>query len=432
MATEHNPADAATRGPGSHRAAAVRVGSRVNAAALHAAWDAITVDELHARGGMKWAANPGMIGAWVAESDMGTAPAVAAALRAAVDKGEFGYLPPPLAAELREATAAWMRERFDWDVLPARIQHMPDVIHGLSVAIDLFTPAGSAVIVPTPAYMPFLTVPPRHGRAVIEVPHTTDERGAWSLDLAAIDSALAAGARLVVLCNPHNPGGKVFTRDELAALAEVVARHDGARVFADEVHAPILVGDAPHVPYASVSEAAARQALTATSASKAFTLPGLKCAQLIITNDDDQRIVAEQGPLFGHGTSTLGVVANIAAYRQGGPWLDVFCAYLRGTIASVAERLDARIPTARFVAPEGSYVGWIDLTGTPFPGGADPRELDLGEWFREHAGVALTDGRACGAAGAGGVRMILATPRPIALDVIDRMADALHAPSPAR
>lgn len=397
----------------------------VDAAALHAAWDAITLDELHARGGMKWAPNPGMIGAWVAESDLGTAPAVTAALHAAVDRGEFGYLPPPLAAELREATAAWMRERFDWDVAPARIQHLPDVIHGLSVAIDLFTPAGRPVIVPAPAYMPFLTVPPRHGRAVIEVPHRVDARGGWSLDLDAIDSALAAGARLVVLCNPHNPGGMIFSRDELVALAEVVGRHEGARVFADEVHAPILLGDARFTPYASVSEAAARHAITATSASKAFTLPGVKCAQLIVSNPDDLAVIAKEGPLFGHGTSTLGVVANIAAYRAGGPWLDAFCEYVRGTVASVADRLATRIPAARFHAPTGGYIAWIDLREVAFPGGEDPLATGLGQWFRDHAGVALTDGRACGAAGAGGVRMILATPTPIALEAIDRMADAL-------
>lgn len=374
---------------------------------------------------MKWSANPGMIGAWVAESDLGTAPAVTEALHAAVARGDFGYLPRSLAAELREATNAWMRDRFAWDVPPARIHYLPDVIHGLEVAIDLFTPDGTPVIVPTPAYMPFLTIPPRHGRAVIEVPHVTDAQGRWTLDLAAIDAALTAGARLVVLCNPHNPGGRVFERDELAALAEVIARHEGARVFADEVHAPLLLGDAVHVPYATVSEAAARQALTATSASKAFTLPGLKCAQFIVTNDDDQRIVAEQGPLFGHGTSTLGAVANIAAYRAGGPWLDVFVDYLRGTVAAVADRLATSIPSARFVAPEGSYIGWIDLRDVSFPSRIDPRETDLGEWFRREAGVALTDGRACGAAGAGGVRVILATPRPIALEIVDRMADAL-------
>jgi cystathionine beta-lyase len=401
------------------------VAAPIDREALHASWDAITADELHARGGMKWSANPGMIGAWVAESDLGTAPAVTEALHAAVARGDFGYLPRPLAAELREATNAWMRDRFAWDVPPARIHHLPDVIHGLEVAIDLFTPDGTPVIVPTPAYMPFLTVPPRHGRAVIEVPNLVDARGRWTLDLAAIDAALAAGARLVVLCNPHNPGGRVFEREELAAVAEVVARHDGARVFADEVHAPLLLGDAAHVPYASVNDVAARQALTATSASKAFTLPGLKCAQFIVTNDDDQRIVVEQGPLFGHGTSTLGAVANIAAYREGGRWLDVFVDYLRGTVAAVADRLATSIPSARFVAPEGSYIGWIDLRDVSFPGRIDPRETDLGEWFRREAGVALTDGRACGAAGAGGVRVILATPLPIALDVIDRMASAL-------
>lgn len=397
----------------------------IDVAQLHATWDAITTDELHARGGMKWSANPEAIGAWVAESDLGTAPAVTEALHSAVDRGEFGYLPRPLGAELREATADWMRQRFGWEVAPARIQHLPDVIHGLEVAITLFTPAGTPVIVPTPAYMPFLTVPPRHGRAVIEVPNLEDDRGRWALDLAAIDAALAAGARLVVLCNPHNPGGRVFERDELAALADVVARHDGARVFADEVHAPLLLGAAPHVPYATVCDAAARQALTATSASKAFTLPGLKCAQFIVTNDTDMRVVAEQGPLFGHGTSTLGVVANVAAYRDGGPWLDAFVDYLRGTVAAFADRLAASIPHARFVAPEGSYIGWIDLRDVAFPGGIDPRETDLGEWFRREAGVALTDGRACGVAGAGGVRVILATPRPIALEIVDRMAAAL-------
>lgn len=396
----------------------------ISPADLHAQWDAITVEELHARGGMKWSANPGMIGAWVAESDLGTAPAVTRALRAAVDRGELGYLPRPLAAELREATSAWIRERQGWEVAPARIHPIGDVIAGLDIAIEMFSRPGSAVIVPTPAYMPFLSVPVRHGRAVIEVPNVTDARGRPALDLTAIDAHLADGAGLVVLCNPLNPVGRVFDREELEALVEVVARH-GGRVFADEVHAPLLLGAAPHVPFAALSEAAAQHTITATSASKAFNLPGLKTAQLITSNDADQQAVLDAGPLLGHGTSTLGVVANTAAYREGGPWLDAFVDYLRGNARVLGEQLADRVPEIVYREPEGTYIAWIDLRAVRLPDGQDPSAIDLGAWLQTQARVALTDGRACGAAGAGHVRMILATPRPIVEEIADRIATAL-------
>lgn len=396
----------------------------LSAAELHAQWDAITIDELHARGGMKWSANPGMIGAWVAESDLGTAPAVTRALRAAVDRGELGYLPRPLAAELREATSAWMRERHGWEVAPARIHPIADVITGLDLAIDMFSRPGSAVIVPTPAYMPFLSVPQRHGRAVIEVPNVTDARCRSTLDLTAIDAHLAAGAGLVVLCNPLNPVGRVFDREELDALAEVVARH-GARVFADEVHAPVLLGHAEHVPFATLSDTAAEHTITATSASKAFNLPGLKTAQLITSNTADQQSVIDAGPLLGHGTSTLGVVANTAAFQEGGPWLDAFVDYLRGNARLLGERLAARVPELVYREPEGTYIAWLDLRAVALPDGQDASAIDLGQWLQTHAGVALTDGRACGVAGAGHVRMILATPRPIVEEIADRIATAL-------
>lgn len=393
-------------------------------AELHARWDAITVDELHARGGMKWSANPGMIGAWVAESDLGTAPAVTRALRAAVDRGEFGYLPRALAAEMREATSAWMRERHGWEVAPARIHPIGDVITGLDLAIEMFSRPDSAVLVPTPAYMPFLSVPQRHGRAVIEVPNVTDARGRSTLDLTAIDAHLGAGAGLVVLCNPLNPVGRVFDREELTALAEVVARH-AARVFADEVHAPLLLGAAEHVPFAALSDTAADHTITATSASKAFNLPGLKTAQLITSNSADQQAVVDAGPLLGHGTSTLGVVANTTAFREGGAWLDAFVDYLRGNSRVLGERLAERVPELVYREPEGTYIAWLDLRSVPLPDGQDPSAIDLGQWVQAHAGVALTDGRACGAAGAGHVRMILATPRPIVEEIADRIATAL-------
>jgi len=381
-------------------------------AALFSQWDAITPEQLHAAGSMKWSLFPGTIGAWVAESDLGTAPAVTKALHAAVDAGHLGYLPRPIAAEMGRATSEWMRDRFDWEVDAARIQALPDVISGLVVAMEHFSRPGSAVIVPTPAYMPFLTVPAMRGRTAIEVPMASSG-GRAVLDLEAIERELVAGAGLVVLCNPLNPGGRVFDRDELVALSELVERH-GARVFADEVHAPIIFGDARHIPYASISPAASAHSITTTSASKAWNLPGLKAAQLILTNDADAELWASLGPFASHGASILGVIANTVAYRDGRDWLDATVAYYDANRRLLTDLLTARLPDVGYTPPEGTYIAWLDV-----------HMLGLGDepavTLQKRAKLSVTDGRACGVIGAGHIRLILATPRPI----VERIVDAL-------
>lgn len=393
----------------------------VDRAALFAQWDALTPEQLRAQGSMKWTMFPRTIGAWVAESDLGTAPAVAAALHAAVAGGQLGYLPRAVATEHAAATSAWMRDHYDWEVPRGRVHHLPDVISGLEVAMEHFSRPGSAVIVPTPAYMPFLTVPKRHDRTVIEVPlaEAPDPHGGarQTLDLDAIDRELGAGAGLVVLCNPLNPGGRVFERAELEALAAVVERH-GARVFADEVHAPIVFDGARHVPYASVSAAAAGHSITVTSASKAFNLAGTKAAQLILTNDADAEVWQKLGPMAGHGASILGIIANTAAYREGRDWLAATVAYYDENRRALRDLLAEHLPAVGYRMPEGTYIAWLDV-----------RRLGLGDdpaaTLRERAGLAVTDGRACGAAGAGHVRVILATPRPVVEQIVQRLASAV-------
>jgi cysteine-S-conjugate beta-lyase len=382
-------------------------------AALFAEWDSLTPDDLAARGSLKWTMHPGAVGAWVAESDLGTAPAVASALHKAVDGGHFGYLPPAIGREMARETATLLRERFGWSVPSSRVHPVADVIHALEATIRHYTRANSAVIVPTPAYMPFLTVPPALDRAVVEVP-LASHSGRQTLDLVAIEDALRDGAGLVLLCNPLNPGGRVFDRAELEALAEVVSRHD-ATVFADEIHAPIVFGSAVHVPYASVSEAAARHTITALSASKAWNLPGLKTAQLVTSSDAAEDTWQALGPLASHGASTLGVIANTVAYRDGLDWLDHTVAYYDRNRRVLGERLEQLLPGVGYRAPEGTYIAWLDV-----------RELGLGDdpatRLRDRAGIALTDGRACGAVGAGHVRLILATPTPIVELIVERVA----------
>ena len=273
------------------------------------------ITALRAQGSLKWSRYPGALGAWVAEMDLGTAPAITRALHAAVDRGLFGYLPDWLTQDLARATAGFLRDRHGWEVPPERIRPLADVLAGLSAAITHLSRPGSPVVLPTPAYMPFLEVPPALGREVLEVPMARDG-GRYVYDLDALDAAFRAGGHLLVLCNPHNPVGRVLEPAEMTAIAEVVDRH-GGRVFSDEIHAPLVFPGHRHVPYASLGETTAGHTVTATSASKAWDLPGLKCAQLVLSNDADARLWAEVGHEAEHGAATLGAVANVAAYTEG-------------------------------------------------------------------------------------------------------------------
>ena len=381
-------------------------------------FDDITEAELRSNGSVKWTMFPDTIGAFVAEMDFGLAPAISGAIKSAVDRGVTGYLPPQLAADLSAATAAWYADNYGWAVAPERVHHVPDVIAAFELAIERFTEPGSAVIVPTPAYMPFLMVPPMLGREVIEVP-SIESDGRMVMDLEGIERAFDAGAGLLVLCNPHNPLGTVFTRDELLAVSEVVTAKAG-RVFSDEIHAPVVYRPAAHVPYASVSEAAASHTLTAASASKAWNLAGLKCAQVILSNDADAEAWESFGFWAGHGTATLGVLANTAAYSAGGRWLDTVVEYLDGNRLLLADLVAEHLPLARMTLPEGTYIALIDFRAYGLDG-------DLAEWFREHAAVAMTDGAACGAVGIGHTRFVCALPQPLLREAITRMGTALAA-----
>jgi cystathionine beta-lyase len=383
-----------------------------------AAYDDLTEDVLRAAGGLKWTRYPTAIGAWVAEMDLGTAPAVTRALHEAVDQARFGYLPTQAAEEMARACSGWYARRYGWEVPPAWISPLADVVAGLQAVIEHFTPPGSPVVLPTPAYMPFRTVPGLMGRELIEVP-MVERDGRATYDLDGIDRALRAGAGLVIHVNPHNPLGRVFTAEEQLELAAVVDRA-GARVFSDEIHAPLVHPGAVHRPYASLSPVTARHTLTATSTSKAWNLPGLKAAQLVLSDAADAEHWARVGFLYGHGAATLGVVANTAAYDEGGPWLDGVLTYLDGNRRLLGELLAERLPEVRYRPPEGTYLAWLDCRRLDLDGSA-------GEFFLDRAGVALIDGPECGAPGQGHVRLNFGTGRGLLTAMVDRMAAAVRA-----
>jgi cysteine-S-conjugate beta-lyase len=381
-------------------------------------FDALTEDALRSAGSLKWTRYGDAIGAFVAEMDFGTAPAVTAALHRAVDEARFGYLPAAAVRAMAQACAGWQARRYGWAVRADRIFPLPDVLAGLQAAIEHFAPAGSPVVLPTPGYMPFLRLPGLLHRELVEVPMVPGDDGRPTYDLDALDRAFAAGGRLLVHCNPHNPTGRVFTAAEQLALAEVVERH-GVRVFADEIHAPLVHPGVVHRPYASLSPVTAAHTVTATSASKAWNVPGLKAAQLLLSDEADIARWAPVAEHVAHQAGYLGVLANTVAYTAGEQWLDAVLGYLDGNRRLLGDLLAEQLPGIGYTPPEGTYLAWLDCRELPVEGSP-------GEFFLHRAGVALVDGPECGRAGAGHARLNLATPRPVLRTIVERMAAAVR------
>ena len=377
--------------------------------------DALTIDVLTAAGSLKWTTYPNAIGAWIAEMDFGIAPEIAEVLEQLLKRQQTGYAPMAWRTELKKATSEFVAARYGWQVGWPQIHWLPHVLTGLALVMPPWLRAGSRTLVPPPCYMPSDAMPGTFGHQRVEVPMLRGDAD-WTMDLDALDREFAAGARLLVLCNPHNPIGKAFDRAELEAICEVVERHGGL-VFSDVIHAPLSYPAVQHVPYASINDTAAAHTVTAMSASKSFNLAGLKCAQLILTNPEHQRFYTTQGHGLPYESTPMGMIANITAFREGGPWLAEVLDYLDGNRRLLTEMLADLLPAVGYIEPEASFLAWLDC-----------RELGLDD-PRKHflkAGVALTDGAECGDAGRGHVRFNFALPRPILQSSIEKMAAALR------
>lgn len=376
----------------------------------------LTPQELRARRTLKWARYPAdVVPMWVAEMDYPAAEPVQEAIGEAVRRQTYGYPSAEAIAELAQATAHWLGAAYRWQVDAGAVHVLGDVMQGVRLAIEAFGSPGDAVVVPSPVYMPFFDVVRIAGRRDVSVPMAWDGRR-WTFDVDGIDRALGAGARIVVLCSPHNPLGRVFDRAELLALAEVVQRH-GARVVSDEIHGPLAFG-APHTPYAALSPQTAAHTLTVLSASKAWNLPGLRCAQ-VVTGDPAIAQLWERIPFWSTvGVSTMGIEASIAAYRDGGAWLAAVNATLARNAALVARAIDA-MPGVRTVPNEGTYLQWLDFTELGL-------DVEPADWLLGHAAVALSPGPPFGAQAHRFARLNYATTDAVLADGLERIDRAVR------
>jgi len=364
---------------------------------------------------LKWgSAPPDVLPAWVAEMDYALAPPVHRAVQQAVQDGVTGYAAPTPA--VATALAGFADRRWGWQVDPSRVVLVADVMAGIALALDVLCEPGP-VVVPTPAYMPFLDVAQMTGRERVDLPLDPDDPHA-TIDLDRLGALFAAGARTVLLSQPHNPWGRAFTRTELEGLRDVVLRH-GARVVSDEIHAPLVLEGAQHVPYLSI-EGTADHAVAVLSASKAFNTPGLKCAQVVAPGRDDARALGSVPLVRNSGMSPLGAVAARAAYAEGEPWLDALCRRLCGQRDLFAGLVGAELPLARLRRQEATYLAWVDARGYAL---ADP----AGEALRTGR-VLVNAGPTFGPGGEGHVRVNLATSPDRLREVVRRLAAAWLVP----
>jgi cysteine-S-conjugate beta-lyase len=377
-------------------------------------FDFDSVIERRGTGSEKWEKYCGqdVIPMWVADMDFRSPPAVIDALRLRVEHGVFGYTGPP--PETVDAVVEMLSREHGWTIDPCWLVWLPGLVSGLNVTCRAVGEAGDDVLTLVPVYPPFLSAPRNSGRGLVRVP-MREEGNRWTIDFDRLQAAVTPRTRLLLLCNPHNPVGRVFDRAELERLAELSAAADLV-VCADEIHCGlVLEPHTPHIPFATLAPGVARRTITLMAPSKTFNLAGLGCSFAIIPDEPLRRRFMQAKAGIVPMINPFGYVAARAAYRECGAWRLALIDYLKRNRDTLADALEA-MPGRLTMAPvEGTYLAWIDVRGTG---------IDEPVRFFEEAGVGVQDGREFD--GPGFVRLNFGCPRSVLLEGLGRMRRALE------
>jgi cystathionine beta-lyase len=344
--------------------------------------------------------------------DFDAAEQVKDAINAAVAAGDLGY---PHKGELGEAFAEFAGDRLGWSPDPDLVFAIPDVMTGITEIVQALVPPGGGIVINPPVYSPFFFRIQLAGRRIVEAPLAAGP-GGYDLDLDALDHALGLpGTGAYLLCNPHNPVGRVWSREQLIAIAEVADRR-GVPVLVDEIHAPLVLPGARHVPFHTVAHPAAKRAIVFTSASKGWNIPGLKCGIAVAGDSEGAAILTQRWDALL--ASHLGVHATIAALRSARPWLDAVVAQIDENTKVLAVLVTEQLPAVKYERPQASFLAWLDC-----------RDLGLGNdpaaAFLTAGRVALSPGHDFGVQGDGFARLNIGTSPDLITEAVRRMAAAV-------
>ena len=352
---------------------------------------------------------------WVADMDFVSPEPIVEALHERVDHRVFGY--GGAGEELINVIRHRLKTQYGWDVPGEQVIFVPGVVTGLNLAFQLFADPGDAVLVQPPVYSHFLADPVNRGRAVIGPP-LVKKGDTYEIDFDAFEKAITDRTRIYVLCNPHNPVGRVFRKDELERLADICVRRN-VLICADEIHCDLLYPDHHHIPIATLGDEVADRTITFMSPSKTFNLAGLKCSFAIIKNRALRKTwVRGSEGLIPH-VNIMGLAAALAAFRDGQDWLDQCLAYLTGNRDLLVDYVREKLPSITMTRMEATYLAWLDCTRSVIPGNPF-------RFFLKESKVALNDGAEYGKGGEGFARLNFACPRKMLVDALERMAGALE------
>jgi cystathionine beta-lyase len=367
---------------------------------------------------VKWCHYPSdALPLWVADMDFRSPEPVIAALRERVQHGVFGYGKEP--PELRAVIVERLQRLYGWQVAPEWLVFLPGVVIGFNLTCRAFAAPGDGVLLQTPAYPPILSAPQNAGCTRDEMELAVQADGHYAIDLDLLERTITERTRVFILCNPHNPVGRVFTRQELQGMAEICLRHNLV-ICSDEIHCDFVYGGAEHIPIAALDPEVAAHTITLMAPSKTFNIAGLHFAVGIVPNEELRKQLCAAKNGLVHEPDILGYTAALAAYRDGQPWLQELMRYLEANRDFIVEYVNERLPGIHAHKPEGTYLLWLDCRQAGIPG--NPHKF-----FLERAKVALNDGPDYGRGGEGFLRLNFGCPRTTLHEALERMEMALAA-----
>jgi cystathionine beta-lyase len=357
---------------------------------------------------------------WVADMDYSAPATVLQALQERVEHGVFGYAGDPIA--LRKIIVSRMADMYQWDIKTEDIVFTPGVVVGFNIAVQAMAAPKGSVLLQPPVYPPFLKSPEYAGLTIQENPLVQDEKGYYGVDFEDFDRQITNDTRLFLLCNPHNPVGRVFRKEELEKMAEICLRKN-VPICSDEIHGDLIFSGYRHIPLASLNPEIAKNTITLMAPSKTFNIAGLDCSFAIIQNKELREKYQQTTRGITGGVNLLGVTAALAAYQSGTLWLEDLMIYLQENRDFLKETIDREMPQIRMTVPEGTYLAWLDCRQAGLP--ESPYDF-----FLKKAKIAFNKGDAFGTGGKGFVRMNFGCTKATLNEALSRMISALQLNTP--
>ncbi len=356
----------------------------------------------------------GVLPLWVADMDFVSAEPILRALHERVDHGFFGYAMP--LEELCQTIRDRLKVLYAWEVPSEDLYFLPGLVTGLNFAVQAFANPGEGVLVQPPVYPHFLKDPVHHGRALLDPP-LVPKADTYEVDFEAFERAITPQTKIFILCNPHNPVGRVYTQTELEKMAEICLRHRLV-ICSDEIHCDLVYEGFRHIPIAALGSEVAKSTITLIAPSKTYNLAGLRCGFAVIQNPELASGWKKATLGLNPGLNIMGQVAALAGYRDGKEWLDQVLAYLQGNRDFLSRCVAEKLPGVRMTRMEATYLAWLDCRGAGISGNPF-------QFFLKEAKVALNDGTEFGRGGEGFVRLNFACPRNMLEEALERMSGAL-------